>query len=1017
MFDDFSLISDSITEGESLQIRLTSPTAIPAGTTEYRWEIIPQGLLPVTFGADGDFMSRTGTATFTSTGSETQFDISVASLDNTRGGPTKDFAVRVYKVNSGADDELIGSDIAATLVDDDLDEGFVGRRDNLSGDGNNNILEFGGFQTVTADGFREDDLFVVSRFQYGDATIGDGFGTNTIRFDAGVEIINISEDSTDVRDDPTLQDAFGTGRPTIQDLLDNFIISDASEVITYNSVTYTLSTGGTVTIDAPATIVTPAAGETPAVLRYLFQIGNGEAKGYLDFREDFQVVDPDNPDGDLIDPTDANPFVIDSYGAVPDHPDNMPPARSLTNLSGEALDDILPLSGEFQTQADGFRGNDYFVVSRYLSGAMTIGDGFGTNTIRFDDGVRIVSVVEDSTDVRDDPTLQDAFGSGRPTIQDLLDNFIITDASEVITYNSVTYTLSTGGTVTIASPTTIVVPASGETPAVLRYLFQIGNGEAKGYLDFREDLRPTDATDPTTPSEANPFIVPFADGSTPDNRAMGSVTIRIDDTDNSGYANVGEVLTVITTGVSDADNTGGEDLDFTYQWSLDENLLSGETDAMITTDAVGTYSVVVISEDINGGMTEFTARQVVVPVNFVDTEAMATLTISIAQTDGNNDANVGEELSVAVTALVDADGSPVVTGFQWQVDTARDNTFVDVTTGGTNQALTATGEGHYRVVVSTRDGLDQTSTITSAYVNVMPVFVDTRAMGSVTISIAQTDSNSDANVGEVLMAVTNLTDADNGVGDSLILTYQWSFNDGTGAVDAGTERTQATNLLGAGTYSVVVTSEDINGGMTTHDPVSEAVVAAVDPVDPPDPGTPPATGQYYFQWDATDDFFQRYQDSDDTAAPISGTDAERFAGDNELRLGSTLDVDLTTGEDRVSGLSGNDIYRIETGLAQDVTITDAFVAGNGFNLIHLANGVDIASYSTPAIPGSSTPEVPGSGVAASLTLELVTGTDAGTSADITSTVTILAPEENFRFQLGDDAAVDYDAFVAILDML
>ncbi len=609
---EFSLDSSSITEGDSLRILLTSTTAIPTGTM-FRWEIIPQGLLPITFGADGDFMSRSGVETFTSTGGETEFTIPIPSVNNGRDAPPKDFAVRVYEVkgvddtddtrSAGDDDDVLIGSASATLMDDDS---AVARRDNLSGDGNNNILELGGLQTVTADGFRDDDLYVVSRFQYGDATIGDGFGTNTIRFAAGVEIINIAEDSTDVRDDPTLQNAFGSGRPTTQDLLDNFIITDASEVITYNSVTYTLSTGGTVTIDAPATIVAPAAGETPAVLRYLFQIGNGEAKGYLDFRDDIKVTNPVNTNGPGISPTEDNPFVVGNYGAVPD---STPSTRGRTDLAGEASDDVLTLSGEFQTRADGLRGNDYFVISRYLSGAMTIDDGFGTNTIRFDDGVKITAVIEDTTDVRDDPTLQDEYRAGRPTTQDLLDNSIITDASEVITYNSVTYTLSTGGTVTIVSPTTIVVPATGETPAVLRYLFQIGDGEAKSYLDFRDDIKvevdgvmvtPNDGRADSSAATAA-FVVAF------DNEATATLSIAYTEALAPVGVSVGETLTVSVDDWVDADDTDGMMSTPEYQWYANGILINGATSASYLTAAPGQHRVEVTTEDDEGGTTVLTA--------------------------------------------------------------------------------------------------------------------------------------------------------------------------------------------------------------------------------------------------------------------------------------------------------------------------------------------------------------------------------------------------------------------------
>ncbi len=96
-----------------------------------------------------------------------------------------------------------------------------------------------------------------------------------------------------------------------------------------------------------------------------------------------------------------------------------------------------------------------------------------------------------------------------------------------------------------------------------------------------------------------------------DMEAEGTPTIsRTNDADPTGDdINVGDTLTVDTTGLMDDDNTGGQALTFTYQWEFDaeqdntyENV-SGGTNASLETMAAGNYRVAVTTTDIHGQTT------------------------------------------------------------------------------------------------------------------------------------------------------------------------------------------------------------------------------------------------------------------------------------------------------------------------------------------------------------------------------------------------------------------------------
>lgn len=177
-------------EGETLTLSF-SADAPQNDAFAIKWLIIPRGVLPVTFGPDGDFASHMGVYEVSAPAGASSFSFDIASLDSQRGGPDKDFVIELYE-DKGADDDVFIGSAALRLNNDDE---VAPRRVNVVGDGvgNSNVLVLGSNQDETLNGGTGDDLYVVTPHQYGNAIIQSGSGHNTIRLDYGVEIVDMSE--------------------------------------------------------------------------------------------------------------------------------------------------------------------------------------------------------------------------------------------------------------------------------------------------------------------------------------------------------------------------------------------------------------------------------------------------------------------------------------------------------------------------------------------------------------------------------------------------------------------------------------------------------------------------------------------------------------------------------------------------------------------------------------------------------------------------------------------------------
>ena len=510
--------SSDITEGSSLSFDLTPASALVAGVT-VRWEIVLDGKLPT---SPGFFPTLSGTVTF-QVGATAGKTFTIATNDDGDRSEDRSFSVRLIEV-AGAQ-TLFNRKV--TLIDDDTSKSFA--HTTLPNSGEHDTLVFGSSYTYrSVVGAAGDDTFIITRHQRGDLFIDDLDGEHIIKFDEGVEITHVEEDS---------QRVFG-GR---------LVISEVS---------LTLDTGAVITVDAPTTI-------TNSRHIYRYQIGDGEAQIYADFHADLiaggfvgsttQLATPviagglNAPSNDggrdkftvanlqdtveegsdlsfMLTPVSALDaettvrweIVLD--GKLPASPGFFPTLSGTvtfevsatagktftiaTNDDGDRSEDrsfsvrlievagdgreaqiggnhavtlidddtsksfahtTLPNSGEHDTlvfgssytyrSVVGAASDDTFIITRHQRGDLFIDDLDGEHIIKFDEGVEITHVEQDS---------QRVFG-GRLVISE------------------VSLTLDTGAVITIDAPTTI-------TNSRHIYRYQLGDGEAQLYADFHADL-------------------------------------------------------------------------------------------------------------------------------------------------------------------------------------------------------------------------------------------------------------------------------------------------------------------------------------------------------------------------------------------------------------------------------------------------------------------------------------------------------------------------------------------------
>ena len=236
------------------EFTVTPNTELKANYT-VRWEIIFDGKLPASFNdfktdeiPDADAISGVISGVITFANGEGVDDSQTIFLPITNDGARADvktFSVRLTQVDSSNVEVQIGEDQQVTLIDDDMgDFSHI----SLPSTGQHDTLVAGSSYTYRSfNGAGGNDTMIITRFQAGDVTINDINGQNIIKFDHGVQITEVQENSR---------------------------ISLGS--LRIDSIVITLDTGAVITITSPDS---GAVGSK----RYSYQIGDGALTNYDDF--------------------------------------------------------------------------------------------------------------------------------------------------------------------------------------------------------------------------------------------------------------------------------------------------------------------------------------------------------------------------------------------------------------------------------------------------------------------------------------------------------------------------------------------------------------------------------------------------------------------------------------------------------------------------------------------------------------------------------------------------------------
>ncbi len=267
-------LSDTATEGTAYEFTITPNAAL---TAEYRvrWDIILDGQLPAGF---NDFTTLSGVVTFAN-GADVGQTITLPIIDDTARGDVKTFSVRLTLVDDDNKDVQIIANQQVTLTDNDTGEfakiPLYTSSDkkilHYSSDQHDTLVAGSSYTYESFTGGKGNDTMIITRFQTGDIEINDKHGQNIIKFDRGVNITEVEENTT----------FNNKGEPTIP------------------SIKITLDTGAVITISDPDI----DAGAVGSGKRYSFQIEDGALTNYADFYAAISRTSNDNITGTASDDT------------------------------------------------------------------------------------------------------------------------------------------------------------------------------------------------------------------------------------------------------------------------------------------------------------------------------------------------------------------------------------------------------------------------------------------------------------------------------------------------------------------------------------------------------------------------------------------------------------------------------------------------------------------------------------------------------------------------------------------
>ena len=237
----------------------------------------------------------------------------------------------------------------------------------------------------------------------------------------------------------------------------------------------------------------------------------------------------------------------------------------------------------------------------------------------------------------------------------------------------------------------------------------------------------------------------------------------------SGVAQVGETLTVITSGVSDSD--GLTNPTFSYQWLADDTDIAGATAStytLVAADLGKTIKVRVSFTDDADNEETLTSTATATISLAVQLQTANSLATGLPTVRGT--AQVGETLTADTSGIVDEDGLENATfSYQWVRNDGTYDSDISGATGSTYTLVDADQGKNIKVKVSFTDDADSDETLTSAATASVAAKTNTPATGLPTIT-------GTPEVGETLTADTSGISDEDGL-TSVSYSYQWLADD------------------------------------------------------------------------------------------------------------------------------------------------------------------------------------------------------------------------------------------------
>ena len=288
----------------------------------------------------------------------------------------------------------------------------------------------------------------------------------------------------------------------------------------------------------------------------------------------------------------------------------------------------------------------------------------------------------------------------------------------------------------------------------------------------------------------------------------------------SGTAQVGETLTVDTSGISDANGLTGAS--FGYQWIASD----GNANTEIQGATASTYTLVAADE----------GKTIKVRVSFTDDAnnqetltSVATAAVSAAPNSPatglpaiSGTAQVGETLTTDTSGISDANGLTSASfGYQWISSDGNGDTEIQGATAST-YTLVAADEGKtIKVRVSFTDDDDNVETLTSEPTAAVQPKPNSPATGLPTI-------NGTAQVGETLTASTSgIADADGLTNVSF--SYQWLSSDGNADTDISGATGDSYTLVDADEGETIRVRVSFTDDRSHQETLTSGATAAVAP--------------------------------------------------------------------------------------------------------------------------------------------------------------------------------------------